>query len=274
MDGLELNSIMRWVYTFASVAGVSHIKEGRACQDNCACEVIHSKDNGEILIAVASDGAGSAECGETGSRLICSIIKEEIINFLEKGFSLRDITREILRGWIVEFQKEVLYIAKDNGRTLRDYACTLIGAIVGLYEEVYFQIGDGAIVVLPRHYPRKYKCIFWPHRGEYENTTFFATDKDAAQYLKFKAVASAGDTIINIAVFTDGIQRLALYYESQAPFEGFFGPMFRGLDTLKRKNIEEINAFLDRFLSSEKVNSRTDDDKTLILAARFQMGEL
>jgi hypothetical protein len=271
MDGLELSSAMSWVYTFSSAAGTSHIKAGCACQDYCACEVINSKANGEILIAIASDGAGSAKYGETGSRLICNIIKEEIISFLEKGFCLKDVTRETAAGWIEKFREEVINIAEDNDRDIRDYACTLVGAIVGLHEEVYFQIGDGAIVVLPRYYPESCKCIFWPHRGEYENSTFFATEKDAAdKHLRFKMGESEGDEIINIAVFTDGIQHIALHYESKTPFDGFFKPMFKAIDSLKKRNAKEINTHLEEFLNSEKVNSRTDDDKTFIIAARFR----
>lgn len=259
---------MNWIYTFVSAAGTSHIRSGNPCQDSCTCEVIKSKDNDEVLIAIASDGAGSAKCSETGSRLICNIVKHEIIDFLKRGSGLKDITRETAEGWIEKFRQEILYIAGDNGRTARDYACTLVGAIVGLHEEVYFQIGDGAIAVLPRYCSREYKCIFWPRRGEYENTTYFATEKDAAEQLQFKTGEADEDEIANIAVFTDGIQHLALHYESRTPFEGFFKPLFRALNSLNKRDTEEINALFGAFLCSEKIVSRTDDDKTLIIAAR------
>lgn len=222
------------------------------------------------MIAIASDGAGSAEFGDAGSRLACNIIKEEITDFLERGFSLRDITRETAAGWIKKFREEVLNIAKDRGKSVRDYACTLVGAVVGAWEEVYFQIGDGAIVVLPRLYQESYRCIFWPQRGEYENTTCFATDKDALnKHLRFIKGESEEGEIINLGIFTDGIQHLALHYESKAPFAGFFKPMFKSLDFLCKKDTEEINTLLETFLNSEKINRRTDDDKSLIIAARF-----
>jgi hypothetical protein len=233
MDGQGLSNVMGWVYAFASATGTSHIKAGVECQDNCTCEVVNSKANEEIIIVIASDGAGSADWGSAGSRLICSIVKQEINNFLDKGFSIRDITRETAAEWIEKFRQDVSHIAEDSGRTIRDYACTLVAALVGLHEEVYFQIGDGAIVVLPRYYSKGYRCIFWPERGEYENTTFFATDKNALdKHLKFKMGESEGDEIANIAVFTDGIQSLALHYESKTPFAGFFEPMFKGLKAL------------------------------------------
>jgi hypothetical protein len=270
MDGQELSSVMGWKNAVASVSGTSHIRSGWACQDSYACEIVNSKDNGEILIAIVSDGAGSAKYSEIGSRLICNIIKAEIMDFFNKGFYIKDISREIVAGWIVKFQEEVFNIARDNSVNTRDYACTLVGAIVGLHEEVYFQIGDGAIVVLPRYFSEEYKCIFWPQRGEYENTTFFATDRvSVGKHLDFKKSDSQEDEIVNIAVFTDGIQHLGLHYESQSPFRGFFKPLFKAFNSLKHRNSDEINTLLQVFLNSCKINNRTDDDKTIIMAMRF-----
>lgn len=266
---------MEWVYAFASSAGTSHIKEGLSCQDNCICEVVKGREDGGILIAIASDGAGSSEYGDMGSRLICNILKEEITGFFERGFSLGDITRETAAGWIEKFRYEVSFIAGDRGRSMRDYACTLVGAVVGALGGVYFQIGDGAIVVLPKDSPAGYRCIFWPQRGEYANTTFFATDKYALdRNLRFKRSISKEDEIINIVLFTDGIQHLVLHYESRTPYAGFFKPLFKALNSLSDKGTEEINSLLEKFLSSEKINNRTDDDKTLIIAARHTGGDM
>lgn len=261
---------MGWVYGFAASVGTSHIKEGRPCQDSCVCEIVNSKKDGEILILIASDGAGSSEYGEVGSRLICNILKEEITGFLERGYTFGDITGETAAGWIEKFRDEVAMIAGDRGRSMKDYACTLVGAVVGEREAVYFQIGDGAIVVFLKDSQEGYRCIFWPQRGEYENTTCFTTDKDALErHLKFKRSDTKEEEIMNIAIFTDGIQHLALHYESRAPFTGFFKPLFKALDSIANKGSEEINNLLRAFLNSERINSRTDDDKTLIMAARY-----
>lgn len=261
---------MSWLYAFASVAGNSHLISGCACQDSCICEVLNLKNNEEVLIAIVSDGAGSAKYSEIGSRLICNILKEEIISFFNKGLSIRDISREITVSWIVSFQEEVFNIAKDNSANIKDYACTLVGAIVGLHEEVYFQIGDGAIVVLPRYSQEEYKCIFWPQRGEYENTTFFATNRASVdRCLEFKMSSSEKDEIANIAIFTDGLQHLGLQYKSQRPFTGFFQPLFRNLSFLKHRNCDEISDLLQVFLDSDRINNKTDDDKTLIVAVRL-----
>lgn len=260
---------MGWVYGFASVKGTSHEKAVHPCQDSCICETAKNKEGKIILIAIASDGAGSSEYGDIGARLLCNILKKEIMDFLEGGSYLGDITRETAAGWIERFREEVFAIAVDRGRSLRDFACTLLAAIVGLPEAVYFQIGDGAIVVFSQDSQEGFRCIFWPQRGEYANTTCFATDKDALKrHLLFKREEGEGE-IINIGIFTDGIQQLALHYESRTPFVGFFKPLFRGLHSLSRKSTEEINILLEAFLKSEKVNSRTDDDKTLIIAARY-----
>jgi hypothetical protein len=67
-------------------------------------------------------------------------------------------------------------------------------------------------------------------------------------------------------MFTDGLQRLLLHYETQTPHIPFFEPVFAQLENAEccaRLN-EELRSFLD----SRAVNQRTDDDKTLVLAAR------
>ncbi len=257
---------MDWIYAFASVRGTSHEKTSYPCQDSCICETARNKKGELILIAVASDGAGSSEYGDIGARLLCNILKEEIIDFLEGGSCIGGITRETAAGWIESFREEALAIAVDRGRPIGDFACTLLAAIVGLAEAVYFQIGDGAIVVLSKASPEGFRCIFWPQRGEYANTTCFTTDKYALKrHLLFK---KEEDDIINIGIFTDGIQQLSLHYESRTPFGGFFNPLFRTLNALRGRSTEEINILLEAFLRSEKLNSRTDDDKTLIIAER------
>jgi hypothetical protein len=69
-------------------------------------------------------------------------------------------------------------------------------------------------------------------------------------------------------MFSDGLQRLALVYESQTAYTPFFEPMFSVLRKADLAACDTLSDQLARFLSSPKVNERTDDDKTLVLATR------
>ena len=50
----------QWKMVHASVEGSFHKKTGVPCQDASSCRVIKLSDGSEVLLAVASDGAGSA----------------------------------------------------------------------------------------------------------------------------------------------------------------------------------------------------------------------
>ena len=67
-------------------------------------------------------------------------------------------------------------------------------------------------------------------------------------------------------MLTDGLQPLALNYAAKAAHAPFFVPMFRPLRVAPSG--ATVLAALRNFLDSPRVNERTDDDKTLILATR------
>ena len=51
-----------------------------------------------------------------------------------------------MQNWLTHFQSEVTRRADSEGLKSRDYACTLLAAIVEDEQAVMLQLGDGAIV--------------------------------------------------------------------------------------------------------------------------------
>src|SRR5262249_55721179 len=108
-----------------------------------------------------------------------------------------------------------------------------------------------------------YELAFWPDNGEYANTTRFLTDDDYRDHLRIEVVDRS---ISELAALTDGLQMLALDFVMMRAHDRFFAPLFRtvrngpGVDTLRDS--------LLNFMDSKRVNDRTDDDKTLVLATR------
>ena len=126
------------------------------------------------------------------------------------------------------------------------------------------QIGDGVIVVSDD--TEGWSWMFWPQRGEYANTTHFLTDENAIDRIEVEVFRGA---ITDVALMSDGLEPLALHYATQTVHHPFFTGMFKPL--LKADGFAEIgqlSAFLEKFLSSERVQSRTDDDVSLIIATR------
>jgi hypothetical protein len=71
--------------------------------------------------------------------------------------------------------------------------------------------------------------------------------------------------IVNIGVLTDGLQMLALNMLVGEPHKPFFFPLFDFVANAEDKVVAKEQ--LVKFLCSERITNRTDDDLTLIIAA-------
>jgi len=253
-----------WRYVSASVIGTSHLKLGGVCQDSNLCFVIPKLKDGDVLVGIVSDGAGSASKSDIGSMITCKAIKSCIQNYLSDS-QLQTIDKTTVEKWIEDVQSELIDQAHNDNCALRDYACTILTAIVGDEFAVFFQIGDGSIVVADTE-ELNYGHIFWPDRGEYENTTYFITETDYKINLQFENVKRK---IIELSLFSDGLQRIALDFAKSMPHEAFFKGLFPFLRKSEPENSIKLSQSLQDFLSSSRVNERTDDDKSLILATRL-----
>ena len=239
------------------------------CQDYNICEVVRGENSKEYLVTLVSDGAGSARYADRGSREICTYLFNRIKDHLNANNQLLSVTKETVQFWIKEFHKELRGVAEKEMATLRDFACTLLVAIVGEDSAVCFQIGDGAIILQHPDDPDEYCYVFWPQQGHYENETFFATDPNTVEYqIQYEYMSK---NLYRIALFTDGIQRLVLDYQNRMVHTPFFRPLFLHLERLSPGFSAQFTNDLTSFLESDRVNTRTDDDKTLILAARTEI---
>jgi hypothetical protein len=254
-----------WKYAFASVLGTSHRSANKACEDVSRCRVIWSGDNSPTLVAVVSDGAGSASHSREGAHLACSHVIEEVFQLVNTGCGPRDLSLELAQNWCVAYRNEIERIAIPRGLGVRDFACTLVAAIVGQDSATFIQLGDGATVVARRQEPDQYQWVFWPQRGEFENTTYFLTDPLAPEFIQVDFVQ---DTLDEVALLTDGLQRLALHYQTQTAHADFFLPIFKYVRALPAGYSAEATETLKVWLDSPQVNERTDDDKSLVLASR------
>lgn len=249
-----------WRFAYASAIGASHVRESLPCQDFAACEHVQSPAGDQTLIAAVADGAGSATHSHAGARLACT-------SFLDFGRAVGEQMREQdTKQWLRNLRAQIEELADALGCLPRDLRCTFLGALIGRHYSCFVQVGDGVIVIAPAEEPEEYQWMFWPEQGEYANTTFFATDEDAPQHLRFASLPSQG---VCLAMMSDGLQGLALNYRSRTVHNPFFQTMFRAVVADPRSgHLANLSAALADYLVSEQVNIRTDDDKTLILATR------
>jgi hypothetical protein len=259
-------STTEWRFANATVIGSSHVKSGTPCQDHHRCRVFRNGADEPIIVIAVSDGAGSANRGENGAAITCASLIEQAELFLARNLSLASITKEDAHEWLDAVRKAIGDRASDADHEVRDYACTMLFALIGVETAVFLQIGDGVIVVNDQD--QHWSWVFWPERGEFANTTYFVTGAAAADHLRFE---QRHVSIDEIALLTDGIEPLVLHYASctvHAPFfDRMFGPVRRsqviGEDLALSQDLEA-------YLSSPAILQRTDDDKTLVLATRRQ----
>ena len=249
-----------WRIIHGSVQGTSHQRSLKPCQDYCAGCIVHACF-GDVVIAACSDGAGSAEFSQVGAKLAVDTFISLACDAVVKGdFSSDDLKSSLLLDWNTEVRRRIEAEAEQRAVPSRQLACTLLSAILGPGWSVFSQIGDGVIVF---DAPEGFQFAFWPTSGEYVNTTRFITDLDYEVHLGFDRLERA---VSEIAILTDGLQTLALNYADGLVHDRFFRPMFDDLS--RAPSVEAAQADLMTFLDSARVNLRSDDDKSLLLATR------
>lgn len=244
---------MAWRWASASVIGTSHIQSGDRLQD--ACAVAHLGDGG--ILAVVSDGAGSATFGAYGAWITCRYLSVRFREWVRGNPDLP--SDEELAVWIYELRDRLSAIASQRQSTPRQFAATLAAIVVSPDEAVTLHIGDSAVV---GRNGAEWDVLCWPENGEYASSTYFVTDVPEPR-LNITRHPREHDAF---ALFSDGVGDLALSHLEQAAHPRFFDPMFRTVDAASGEGrLVELSAKLAAYLSGPTVCERTDDDKTLIL---------
>ena len=248
-----------WQLIGARATGTSHVATGAPCQDREGFRVVDDADGGEAAIAIVCDGAGSAVLSDIGAEIVCEAFRANAAGFVcQRGTTA--LTRDDVVGWMEDIQERIAARAHAENATPRDFACTLLFLAASERKTVCAQVGDGAIVL---NDGEGLEVALWPENGEYANQTFFVSQSDAREHLQFASFGPVRDFVI----FSDGLQHLALNESERRPYAGFFQPLLdtvRGADELDRTKEQ-----LEAFLSSDRVNGKTDDDKSIVIGCRM-----
>ena len=245
-----------WRVVHAKATGTSHINSGLPCQDAVAWRLLPS---GLLAIGLA-DGAGSAAMAETGANLAVTaalqVLEDSDVNQAPEDIpAWGEAVQAAFRG-----ARDCLLVeAKTAGLTPNTFATTLTCLIAAGNWLVLGQVGDGVLVT--RTPQGDHYTLSQPQRGEYANETVFLTMPDAFDRAYFQAVEL---DLAGLAVMSDGLLRLAVQLPDYTPYKPFFSPLWRFAS--KSEPGALANEQLGEFLKSERVCSRTDDDKSLVIA--------
>lgn len=248
---------LNWECVSAAVIGTSHVERDGVCQDRASAS-LHRQGTRPWLALFVADGAGSASHGEHGAQMAIDVATACI----ERMMSLPEIGLgdELAVETITAIRAEIYATAEQAGYTARDFACTFIALLSSDLGTLAFQIGDGGVVL---DVGEGLELAIQPMNGEYANMTHFVTDEDALDHLVSRSFSGI---VLRAAAFSDGVQRLAIDMATGTPHTPFFAPFFNVLGTVTPDKRDQLPRALETFLSSEKVNERTDDDKSMALA--------
>jgi hypothetical protein len=252
---------MIWKAIGRSVTGTSHIAIDKGCEDALAYKVVMDANGMDVLLCCASDGAGSAQYAAFASSYATGSMIDSLSNIITDCIA---ITEAAIYGVAEHIYDHLAKEAENRNVPLNEFSCTLLGCCIGKNRAVFFQVGDGAIA---RNDGSGYYTPVWlPQNGEYQNATTFLIDDPTFKDLHIMIVEEQVD---EVAIFTDGLQMLALNMEAGTAHQPFFTDLFKYLRMADGEDkIKVLDRKLEEYLNGRAINERTDDDKTLFLASR------
>lgn len=240
---------MAWITGAASVE--KQIRDhAHVCQDAYAVDHL----NDQTVVAVLADGAGSASHAKEGADIT---VKTALAELKKLDLDhLSEDTMTALQSVPERVQQALQYQATKAKEPLESYASTLIAVVFTPTCLVGVQVGDGFLVSGVQD---DYDLIFSGKKGEYVNETNFVTDPQIdAQYFIQR------EPLNFVALATDGLEHVAIDNRLNEAHIGFFKPF----DTFLTDQPDgaTIDTELQNFLSSKRLQQRSNDDRTLIIA--------
>jgi hypothetical protein len=189
-------------------------------------------------------------------------ISEITLSAIDQGMFLsHDQAEEIFAELLQQVVAKLQHHANSEACELQDLSCTLLTFIATPRWVAAMQVGDGFLVVESAQ--TDYELFFSPTKGEYINETCFVTSANALEQMQ---VGIYPLPPLFVCAATDGLERVALRLSDWSPFSPFFKPFADCLHQAPEQAMDYLKTFLD----SDRLNARTDDDKTLLVCVYAQ----
>ena len=231
----------------ASVTGALHHHRKLPCQD-CFKHVV-----GKNLVAVVSDGAGSAKLGKIGAKIICSTICDLLKN--------ADFARapEKIKSAIKLAREKLMLHRLNQSKSeegIADFAATLVGVMCHGNKGVFFHIGDGAAIAVRSNYSDFVASR--PENGNFTCETFFYTQQAWLENLRLTFFENAS----RLLLMSDGVASFSFTPDFKEIEQGFVAPIDRFLAEAQSKT-KAVKA-LANTLNTPRAQRINPDDKTLV----------
>ena len=276
-----------WSYLYASVQGKGHIEENTPCQD--FCDIFRHTN---YTICVVSDGAGSCEKSDIGSKKATEfaaihfpkLIEEKKWHKPNAKVKQKDWQKIAIKG-LRAIKEELERVSISEGCELKALSCTLI-IVIHLHEKLLVtHIGDGRAGYCNNK--DEWKAIITPYKGGYSNETVFITsdiwddEEKLSKYIESKVY---GEKIKAFCLLSDGCENASfecykingensIPEDVNKPFKDFFHENINtNIPKLIKagKEPDELNQIWKSFLTNgNDVLKNESDDKSMILAVKI-----
>lgn len=246
---------LSWKVCGAAVPGSSHTSRGGGCDD--AFTYDHAGD--DVVVCAMADGAGSAASGARGAEIAVHASVEYLCRRLVSAPSAE---------WdaaIKEAFLEALAAVEAEAGSAADakrFATTLQIAIVAAERCGYGRIGDGGCVLMTAG---EMSSVAPRPDNVYVNETEFVTTPSAAPVVSIQE-----GRVDALALFTDGLQSVAMNLRDWLPHPLFFRPLF---EFVNGAGAAEASLALRDFLASPRIDARTDDDRGLLICVQLDAAQ-
>ncbi len=266
---MNANKANLWRITGAAVTGQGHIIHQQPCQD-----AWHAHADGDWLIAAVADGAGSASMGREGAAHIVHALGSFLRKCLATATDNSGYDNEEFADYWAAQIKAAIAVARNqlnDGRlhkelrtgtvknaNIHDFHSTIVGAVCNAKHGLIFHLGDGFAAADNGNWSPA-NTVSKPENGEYANETFFYTQTDWLDHLRFTELTERPESLW---LMTDGAASFAADGHNTGLDEKFAEPVHRYLSdhpdpVLRTRALEQT-------LSADATNHITHDDKTLL----------
>ena len=272
-----------------SVVGLSHIQMNLPCQDFCGYEKL---ENG-WGIAITSDGAGSAEHSDIGSKVV---VERGMIHFKQKLATktwIADNTLPTDAEWtqfaynaLKAVYDDMKMVADKNNKPLSSFAATVIVLIHTPKGILVSHIGDGRAGYADAN--NCWKSLIVPHKGEEANQTIFITSDfwNIPNYVMSGVFVPECRVIREVpsafALMSDGCENTCWlcnrfdettrkFGDPNEPYDKFFSSICDSIVSMKESNdpLDEMKTKWATYLLTVGKFAKEPDDKTMIVGKLF-----
>lgn len=234
------------------ITGRLHQAKKTPCQDfyQYAC-------SGNKLVAVVSDGAGSAKYGKIGAKIVCETLVNVLINT-----PLKEAENGVKKA--IDMARRRLVIHRLNKskseQEILNFSATVVGVFYHKNRGVFFHVGDGAGIAVYDGEDNPDYTVSRPENGNFSCETYFYTMRNWKQCLRFTRIGKAEALFL----MTDGVTDFALAKDVWKLKSGFIVPINRYLKGEENK-LRAMHA-LNNTLDTKEARKLNSDDKTFLWA--------